>query len=121
MCFISVYSVLNTLSEYTYFYISKNITSYTFLLVFKIVESRQCILKDLPVHEIKAKYITCSFDMPMGVLLQIKSFDLDINMTPDIKEKATNPENGFNYLLKMAKTENILPTPRLVSFSFDFR
>ena len=40
-----MYSVLNTLSEYTYVYISKNITSYTFLLVFKIVESLQCILK----------------------------------------------------------------------------
>ena len=38
-------SVLNTISEYTYFYISKNITSYTFLLVFKIVESLKCILK----------------------------------------------------------------------------
>ena len=45
LCFISMYSVLNTLSEYTYFYISKNITSYTFLLVFKILESLQCILK----------------------------------------------------------------------------
>ena len=31
-------------SEYTYFYITKNITSYTFLLVFKIVESLQCVL-----------------------------------------------------------------------------
>ena len=29
---------------YTYFYTSKNITLYTFLLVFKIVESFQCIL-----------------------------------------------------------------------------
>ena len=46
LCFISMYSVLNTLSEYTYFYISKNITSYTFLLVLKIVESLQCILKN---------------------------------------------------------------------------
>ena len=36
-----MYKVLNTLSEYTYFYISKNITSYTFLVVFKIVESLQ--------------------------------------------------------------------------------
>ena len=36
-----MYSVLNRLSE---FYVSKNITSYTFLLVFKIVESLQCIL-----------------------------------------------------------------------------
>ena len=45
LCFISMYNVLNTLSEYIYFYISKNITSYTFLLVFKIVESLQCILK----------------------------------------------------------------------------
>ena len=33
-----MYSVFNTLSEYAYFYI------YTFLLVFKIVESLQCIL-----------------------------------------------------------------------------
>ena len=40
-----MYSVLNALSEYTYFYISKNITLYTFLLDFKIVESLQCILK----------------------------------------------------------------------------
>ena len=32
-------SVLNKLSEYIYFYISKNITSYTFFLVFKIVEN----------------------------------------------------------------------------------
>ena len=46
LCFILMYSVLNTRSEYTYFYISKNITSYTFLLVLKIVESRQCILKN---------------------------------------------------------------------------
>ena len=41
LCFISMYSVLNTLSEYAHFCISKNTTSYTFLLVFKIVESLQ--------------------------------------------------------------------------------
>ena len=40
-----MYSVLNKLSKYIYFYISKNIASYTFLLVFKIVESLKCILK----------------------------------------------------------------------------
>ena len=33
---ISVYIVLNTLSEYTYFYISKNITSHTFCLFLKL-------------------------------------------------------------------------------------
>ena len=38
--------IINTLSEYTYFYISKNITSYTFLLVLKIDESLHCILKN---------------------------------------------------------------------------
>ena len=47
-----MYNVLNTLSEYTYFYISKNITSYTFLLVFKIVESLQCILNLSSEHVI---------------------------------------------------------------------
>ena len=40
-----MYSVLNSLSEYTYFYISKTITSYTFLPVLKMVESLQRILK----------------------------------------------------------------------------
>ena len=48
MCFISMYSVLNTLLQYTYFYISKSITSYTFLLAFKIVVSLHCVsLKEL--------------------------------------------------------------------------
>ena len=32
--FISMYSVLNTLSESTHFYMSKNITSYTFAASF---------------------------------------------------------------------------------------
>ena len=36
--------VLNKLSEYIYFYISKNIISYTFVAGFQIVESLQCIL-----------------------------------------------------------------------------
>ena len=35
--FISIYNVLNKDSKYLYFYISKNIISYTFLLVFKRV------------------------------------------------------------------------------------
>ena len=39
-----MYSVLNKLSEYIYFYISKHITPYTSLLVFKIVESFHYIL-----------------------------------------------------------------------------
>ena len=46
LCFISMYSVWNTLSEYSYFCTSKNILLYALLLViFKIVESLQCILK----------------------------------------------------------------------------
>ena len=40
-----MFTVLHALSQYTYFYTSKKITSYTFFLVFKIVESLQCILK----------------------------------------------------------------------------
>ena len=48
--FCTVYFVrrnfFNTsVSEYTYFYKSKNITSYTFLFVFKMVKRLQCILK----------------------------------------------------------------------------
>ena len=37
--FILMYNVLNTLSEYTNFYTTKNINSDTFFLVFKVVES----------------------------------------------------------------------------------
>ena len=42
-----MYSALNKISEYTYFYISKKKknTSYTFVLVLKIDQSLQCILK----------------------------------------------------------------------------
>ena len=38
ICFISIYSALNTLLEYTYFYIFKKIL----LLVFKIAKTLQC-------------------------------------------------------------------------------
>ena len=41
----AVRKVLNKPSKYVYFYISKNTTSYVFLLVFKVVKSLQCILK----------------------------------------------------------------------------
>ena len=44
ICFISMYSVLNTFSQYICFYISKNITSLYLLLVLKTFESRKCIL-----------------------------------------------------------------------------
>ena len=40
-----MYSALNALSEYTYFYITKNIASYALQLDFKIVESLQRIVK----------------------------------------------------------------------------
>ena len=39
-----MYSVFNILSDYTYFYISKKLLHTLLLLVFKIVESLQCIL-----------------------------------------------------------------------------
>ena len=40
-----MYKALNTLSEDTYFYITKTLLHTLLLLVFKIVESLQCILK----------------------------------------------------------------------------
>ena len=51
-----MYSVLNELSDYIYFYISKNMLLHTLLLfVFKIVESRKCILKGLIKQEVYIK------------------------------------------------------------------
>ena len=48
---------MNTLSEYIYFYISENITSYTFLFVFKIVESLQCILNKTSISKNQSSYV----------------------------------------------------------------
>ena len=43
-----MYSVLNTLSEYTFFYILEKLLHY--VLLFKIVESLQCIIKWLNLN-----------------------------------------------------------------------
>ena len=72
--------------------------------------------KDLSDHELKAKYIMCSFDKQTGVLLQRNLFDLDINRTEDIQKNVRIPKNGFTHLMKMAKIESILSKPRLVCF-----
>ena len=48
-------SVLNAFSEYTYFYISKMITSLLLLLAFEIVESLQCILNF--IFRISSNYV----------------------------------------------------------------
>ena len=54
--FISMYSVLNELSDYIYFYIPKSMLLHTILLfVFKIVKSRKCILKGLIKQEVYIK------------------------------------------------------------------
>ena len=57
-----MYNVLKTLSKYIYFYISKNINSYTFLLVFKLLKSLQCILK---VNE--SRYKQCGVIPPSKI------------------------------------------------------
>ena len=44
LCFISIYSSLNTLSEYKYFTYQKSLLYPLLLLVFKIVKRLQCIL-----------------------------------------------------------------------------
>ena len=43
MFLLSMFTVLYKFSEYLYFYISKNITSDTFILAFKIAKSLKCI------------------------------------------------------------------------------
>ena len=65
-----MYSVLNTLSEYTYFYISKIITSCTFLLVFKIVESLQCILEKQIFSNSCQKKIKCLVAKHLNVQIE---------------------------------------------------
>ena len=61
-------SVLNTLSESTCFNISKNITPYTFLLVFKIIESLQFIFDIIYTYSniISESAFTQTFSPPSG-------------------------------------------------------
>ena len=78
-----MYSVLNTLSEYTYFYISKNITSYTFLLVFTIVENLQYILKERFIYvasRLKLKHCPNSSNKcnTLDELIERFKFDLSV-------------------------------------------
>ena len=64
-CILSQCSVVNTLPEYKYFHISESITSYTFLLVFKSVQSLQCKkaymnFRSFEEYE-KRFYVLCSY------------------------------------------------------------
>ena len=66
ICFISKYSVLNTLSEYTYFYIWKNNTLCFVLLLFKIVRSshQRCSVRNSVLRnfiKFTGKYLYQSF------------------------------------------------------------
>ena len=67
---VKVFPWLNTISEYTYLYISKNI-SYTFLLLFKTVESLQFILK----WQIQSKisWLCCNHEQSAPDALKIAS------------------------------------------------
>ena len=73
----TIYSVLNKLSEYKYFYIWKNITSYTFLSVFKIAKGLQCILKGV-LYLIKLQTdhlnLTINSTFPLVFLIFIMNF-----------------------------------------------
>ena len=62
-----MYSVSNILSENTYFYISKNITRYTFLLVFKVVKSLQ---RTLNVEEVESIIYSISYNTLIPILFE---------------------------------------------------
>ena len=74
MRFISMYRVLNTLSEYTHFYISKNITSSAFVVIFKIVESLQCIFNN--TYSFFKELLS---GVPQGSILGLILFNIFIN------------------------------------------
>ena len=58
---------------YTYFSISKNITSYTFLLVFKIIESLHCMLKE---HSNNATFFSDEIGILSAVLDNVNFDDV---------------------------------------------
>ena len=66
LCFMSMYSVLNTLSKYTYSYISKTLIHALFCLFLKTVESLQCILNE--IKNLQSAKITQQNDISKKIL-----------------------------------------------------
>ena len=81
---ISMYSVLNKLSEYSYFYISKkkkkkkNLLQTLFLPVFKYVESLQCVLKNKAQLEIKKLFFMSDEFISRKQFFKISDMGYDI-------------------------------------------
>ena len=75
-----MYNVLITLSEYTYFYISKSITSYILLLLaLNIVKSVQCILKVIKIIGQKKAFYRQG--IPESSCARKETVDIDILIT----------------------------------------
>ena len=67
-----MYSVLNKLSEFAYFYISKNIASCSFLLVFKTIESLQCIFNDKKNIGMVVKTLQENVSTPKAISISLR-------------------------------------------------
>ena len=90
-----MYSVLNTLSEYIYFYISSNIASYNFLFVFKIVESLQCILKIYGEYGILQESFQLDPECVLCSLLITNEFSFNFKMESGFSKKLFNVSATF--------------------------
>ena len=80
-----MYSLLNTLSEYTYFCISKNISSYTFFLVFKIFKNLN--------QQLSNKYFWPAFSVKTELWTNLKIFRAKYLKFPT-QPSAMTPKSG---------------------------
>ena len=101
LCFISLYSVINTISEHTYFYISKNIFSYTFVacFVFYFFSALYHHIKEI---QYKRCCLNCLINWYIWSLQKIRKpnhshikSDIDVNLST-----SESLEAMFNMLLK---------------------
>ena len=134
-----MYSVLKNLSEYTYSCIDKSITSYSFLLAFKIVKSLQCILKDnfaryntfSLISSLMALLFKCGSRL-LWVIVSSKMYLIDLSMKKKVKSdqyisgnQYFPPTNNFTRL-KLTPTKsfyNVLQSnflERVLNFSYLF-
>ena len=116
MCFISMYSVLNTFSEYAYFDIKKILLHTLLFLVFKIVESLQCILQIC-----LSSYLFCSYFMRIlnwkdKCFLSTKSF-LDYCPPPRLNYQLEicPPDNAHLWQLLHGQLPAIINGPRTIN------
>ena len=115
MCFISMHSVLNTFLEYAYFDIKKTLFHTLLFLVFKIVESLQCILKTCLNSYSFCSYFMRIFNWEDKCFFSTKSFLYNCPPRLNYQLEIWPPDNAHLWQLLHGQLPAIINGPRTIT------